>query len=156
MIQCNKVWIGAFIKFRPKNYFTKLPFLIYHKNIGHSNRHAPKFIIVLTTSSNNASNSSAERNLGCKPNPKHLSPMHDQMLLRLIILKFEYTPLIRIDNMRILIPVITLIIPPVGQVHMPVQEKLRAVFLHQLPENLEPLMREITPVIELIRGRMRH
>ena len=76
------------------------------------------------------------------------------MLLGIFVLKFKHTPLIGIDHMGILIFVIPFLIPPIGQMHMPMQEILWLVLLHQGPENLKPLVAQIPPVIQLVCRRM--
>ena len=53
------------------------------------------------------------------------------MFLRILILKFKDAPLVSVDYMRVQIFVITLMIPSIRHMHMPVKEKFRMVFLYQ-------------------------
>ena len=78
------------------------------------------------------------------------------MFLRILILKFKDAPLVSVDYMRVQIFVITLMIPSIRHMHMPVKEKFRMVFLYQPLKRPESLMRQIPSVIKLIGRRMRH
>lgn len=74
----------------------------------------------------------------------------------MIILKFKDASFKCIDHMGILILVISLMLPPIRHMHMPMQKIFWTVFFNQCPEHLKPLMRQVTPVIKLISGRMCH
>ena len=56
--------------------------------------------------------------------------------------------------MGILIFIVPLVLPPVGHVYMPVEEKSGLILVHQLQERLKPLMGQISPVVQLIGGGM--
>lgn len=78
------------------------------------------------------------------------------MFLRILILEFKDAPLVSVYYMCVQIFVITLMIPSIGHMHMPVKEKLWMVFLHQRLKRSESLMRQIAPIVELISRRMRY
>ena len=56
--------------------------------------------------------------------------------------------------MRVFVFIIALMPAAVGHVHMAVNEKPGVVFVHQVPEDLKALMREIAPVVERKSGRV--
>lgn len=69
------------------------------------------------------------------------------MFLRILILKFKDAPLVSVDYMRVQIFVITLMIPSIRHMHMPVKEKFRLILLHQRTEYLKSLMGKVPPVV---------
>lgn len=76
------------------------------------------------------------------------------MFLRILILEFKHAPLICVDDMGILIFVITLMLPSVCHMDVAVDEEFRPVFFQKRAEDLEPLMGEVASVIELVCGRV--
>ena len=78
----------------------------------------------------------------------------ENMLLGILILKFKYTPLERVDHMGILVLVIPLMLSAIRHVHMPMEKIFWPVFFDQFPKHRKSLMRQVPPVIELVCGRM--
>ena len=78
------------------------------------------------------------------------------MFLWIFVIRVYDASLKRIDDMRVHVLVVPLVLPPVGHVHMAVEEIFGVVFLHQRPEDPESLVGEIAPVIELIGRGMGH
>lgn len=76
------------------------------------------------------------------------------ILLRIVVLEFENAPFVSIDNMGILIFVISFVVSPIGHVYMAMKEKFGPVFFQQRAEDLKALVREIPSVIELVSGGM--
>lgn len=76
------------------------------------------------------------------------------ILLRIVVPEFKNAPLIGIDNMGILIFVISFVVSSIGHVYMAMKEKLGPVFFQQCSEYLKSLMRQIPPVVQLISGGM--
>ena len=56
------------------------------------------------------------------------------ILLRIVVLEFENAPLVSIDNMGILIFVISFVVSPIGHVYMAMKEKFGPVFFQQGPD----------------------
>ena len=77
------------------------------------------------------------------------------ILLRIVVLEFENAPFVSIDNMGILIFVISFVVSPIGHVYMAMKEKFGPVFFQQCPEYLKSLMGQIPPVVQLISGGAR-
>ena len=78
------------------------------------------------------------------------------MGLGILIFKFKYTFFIHIEYMGIQILVIPLVLSAIGHMDMTMKKIFRAVFLHQLPEYLESLVRQVPSVIELVCRGMGH
>ena len=76
------------------------------------------------------------------------------MRLGILILEFKYTPFKSVDDMSILVFVITFMLPSVCHMDMAVEEKFGPVFFQQRAEDLKALVREIPSVIELVSGGM--
>lgn len=73
-----------------------------------------------------------------------------------VVLEIKDIPPAGVDDVRILILVVALVGPPVGQMDVSVQEKFGFVLFHQGQEDLEALMGKVAPVVELIGGGVRH
>lgn len=78
-----------------------------------------------------------------------------QMFLQMFILIIKSTPAEGVDYVGFAVPVVSLMLPPVGHMHMAVDKKTGLIFVHQRIKNLKSLVRQIPPVVQLIGGRMR-
>lgn len=78
------------------------------------------------------------------------------MLFGIVVVEFKNASFVGIDDMGILIFVISFMIPPIRHVNMAVEEKFRPVFFQQRPEYLKSLVGQIPPVVQLISGGMSH
>ena len=72
------------------------------------------------------------------------------MCLWIVIFKFKYAPFKSIDDMSILVFIITFMLPSICHMDMAMEEKFRPVFFQQRAEDLKSLVGEVSSVIELI------
>ena len=71
----------------------------------------------------------------------------NQIVLHILRLKIEDTPLIGVDDMGVFIFIVSLVLQAVIHMHMPVEKKLRLIFFHEVDKSLEALVGKIPPVV---------
>ena len=82
-----------------------------------------------------------------KDDQKGCEALSSQIGLHIFCFKIKDTVVVDVDHMGILIFVVTLVLSSIGHVYMPVEEKFRFIFFHEVDKSLEALVGKVTPVV---------